>query len=77
MLNGGFNCCKEMRNFGRETNKMSEKNTKGAVRTGSKLKTRNMLGNPDILVYPTRCNVTQFIYFWKLLYMFRVRFIPT
>jgi hypothetical protein len=23
-------------------------------------------------VYPTRCNVTQFIYIWKLLYMFRV-----
>ena len=22
--------------------------------------------------YPTRCNVTQFIYIWKLLYMFRV-----
>jgi hypothetical protein len=26
----------------------------------------------NILVYPTRCNVTQFIYIWKLLYMFRV-----
>jgi hypothetical protein len=25
-----------------------------------------------IYVYPTRCNVTQFIYIWKLLYMFRV-----
>jgi hypothetical protein len=23
-------------------------------------------------VYPTRCNVTQFIYIWKLFYMFRV-----
>jgi len=23
-------------------------------------------------VYPTRCNFTQFIYIWKLLYMFRV-----
>jgi len=23
-------------------------------------------------VYPTRCNDTQFIYTWKLLYMFRV-----
>jgi len=23
-------------------------------------------------MYPTRCNVTQFIYIWKLLYMFRV-----
>jgi hypothetical protein len=23
-------------------------------------------------IYPTRCNVTQFIYIWKLLYMFRV-----
>ena len=22
--------------------------------------------------YPTSCNVTQFIYFWKLLYIFRV-----
>jgi hypothetical protein len=22
--------------------------------------------------YPTRCNVTQFIYIWKLLYMFQV-----
>jgi hypothetical protein len=22
-------------------------------------------------IYPTRCNVTQFIYIWKLLYMFR------
>jgi len=21
-------------------------------------------------IYPTRCNVTQFIYIWKLLYMF-------
>src|SRR5215475_13202567 len=27
---------------------------------------------PNILLYPTRCNVTQFIYIWKLLYMFRV-----
>jgi hypothetical protein len=26
----------------------------------------------NILVYPTRCNVTQFIYIWKLLYIFRV-----
>jgi len=26
----------------------------------------------NILVYPTRCNVTQFIYICKLLYMFRV-----
>jgi hypothetical protein len=26
----------------------------------------------NILVYPTRCNATQFIYIWKLLYMFRV-----
>src|SRR5215475_7317405 len=25
-----------------------------------------------IYIYPTRCNVTQFIYIWKLLYMFRV-----
>jgi hypothetical protein len=24
------------------------------------------------IVHPTRCNVTQFIYIWKLLYMFRV-----
>ena len=23
-------------------------------------------------VYPTRCNVTRFIYFWKLLYIFRL-----
>ena len=23
-------------------------------------------------IYPTRCNVTQFIYIWKLLYVFRV-----
>jgi len=23
-------------------------------------------------IYPTRCNVTQFIYIWKLLYMFRM-----
>jgi hypothetical protein len=23
-------------------------------------------------IYPTRCNVTQFIHIWKLLYMFRV-----
>jgi hypothetical protein len=23
-------------------------------------------------IYPTRCNLTQFIYIWKLLYMFRV-----
>jgi len=23
-------------------------------------------------IYPTRCNFTQFIYIWKLLYMFRV-----
>jgi len=23
-------------------------------------------------MYPTRCNVTQFIYIWKLLYVFRV-----
>ena len=28
-----------------------------------------LMNNP---VYPTRCNVTQFIYIWKLLYMFRV-----
>ena len=27
-------------------------------------------GNSNI--YPTRCNVTQFIYIWKLLYIFRV-----
>src|SRR5215470_9472965 len=27
---------------------------------------------PIYVVYPTRCNVTQFIYIWKLLYMFRV-----
>jgi hypothetical protein len=26
----------------------------------------------NILVYPTRCNFTQFMYVWKLLYMFRV-----
>jgi hypothetical protein len=26
--------------------------------------------------YPTRCNVTQFIYIWKLLYMFRVLLPP-
>jgi hypothetical protein len=26
----------------------------------------------NIRVYPSRCNVTQFIYTWKLLYMFRV-----
>ena len=25
-----------------------------------------------IYIYPTRCKVTQFIYFYKLLYMFRV-----
>ena len=25
-----------------------------------------------IYIYPTRCNVTYFIYFWKLLYMFQV-----
>ena len=23
-------------------------------------------------IYPTRCNITQFIYIWKLLYMFQV-----
>jgi hypothetical protein len=23
-------------------------------------------------IYPTRCNITQFIYIWTLLYMFRV-----
>jgi len=23
-------------------------------------------------IYPTRCNFTQFIYIWKLLYMFRM-----
>jgi hypothetical protein len=28
-------------------------------------------------LYPTRCNVTQFIYVWKLLYMFRVILPPT
>jgi hypothetical protein len=28
-------------------------------------------------IYPTRCNVTQFIYIWKLLYMFRVVLPPT
>jgi hypothetical protein len=28
--------------------------------------------NSNIRVYPTRCNFTQFIYIWKLLYMFRV-----
>jgi hypothetical protein len=27
-------------------------------------------------IYPTRCNVTQFIYIWKLLYMFRVLLPP-
>ena len=27
-------------------------------------------------IYPTRCNVTQFIYLWKLLYNFRVVFPP-
>ena len=27
-------------------------------------------------VYPTRCNVTQFIYFWKLIYMFRMVYPP-
>ena len=27
-------------------------------------------------IYPTRCNVTQFIYFWKLLYMFWVVLSP-
>ena len=27
-------------------------------------------------IYPTRCNVTHFIYIWKLLYMFRVVFPP-
>jgi len=27
-------------------------------------------------VYPTRCNVTQFIYVWKLLHMFRVVTLP-
>jgi hypothetical protein len=26
----------------------------------------------NILVYPTRCNITQLIHIWKLLYMFRV-----
>jgi hypothetical protein len=26
----------------------------------------------NILVYPTRCNVIQFVYIWKLFYMFRV-----
>jgi hypothetical protein len=29
-----------------------------------------------IYVYPTRCNVTQFIYIWKLLYTFRVVLSP-
>ena len=28
-----------------------------------------LMNNP---VYPTRCTVTQFMYFWKVLYMFRV-----
>ena len=28
-------------------------------------------------IYATRCNVTQFIYFWKPLYMFRVVSPPT
>jgi len=27
-------------------------------------------------IYPTRCNFTQFIYIWKLLYMFRVLLLP-
>jgi len=27
-------------------------------------------------IYPTRCNVTQFIYIWNLLYMFRVVLSP-
>jgi hypothetical protein len=27
-------------------------------------------------IYPTKCNVTQFIYIWKLLYMFRVILSP-
>jgi hypothetical protein len=27
-------------------------------------------------IYPTRCNVTQYIYIWKLLYMFRVVLTP-
>jgi hypothetical protein len=27
-------------------------------------------------IYPTRCNFTQFIYIWKMLYMFRVLFLP-
>jgi hypothetical protein len=27
-------------------------------------------------IYPTRCNVTQFTYIWKLLYMFRVALPP-
>jgi hypothetical protein len=26
--------------------------------------------------YPTRCNITQFTYIWKLLYIFRVVFSP-
>jgi hypothetical protein len=30
------------------------------------------LGNVHSNIYPTRCNVTQFIYIWKLLYMFWV-----
>ena len=28
--------------------------------------------NIFLYIYPTRCNFTQFIYIWKLLYMFRV-----
>ena len=28
-------------------------------------------------IFPTRCNVTQFIYIWKLLYMFRMVLPPT
>jgi hypothetical protein len=30
-----------------------------------------------LYIYPTRCNVTQNIYIWKLLYMFRVVLPPT
>ena len=27
-------------------------------------------------IYPTRCNITQFIYIWKLIYIFRVVLTP-
>ena len=32
------------------------------------MKSPNLYSN----IYPTRCNITHFVYIWKLLYMFRV-----